>query len=271
MGLGSGILGAIIGGICAGPLGAIIGGGIGAYCFNNNSSSPATSADDISGSPVDNPIMPPLFRCLGKLAKSDGQVSETEAAFIKELMKSWQLPEATRRALGVEFNAGRDSTESFKNLVGQLATELRRYDLFYKLNIPILQTFCALVAIDRNVDANEKILLQEAGEILQAPAVISSFFQDQYADSYRYEQSRQNQSNNNQSAGSLDECYKLLGVDKNATDQEVKKAYRKKAAEFHPDKVQGTGLSAAFIQFAKEQFQEISNAYERICQSRNMK
>ena len=55
-----------------------------------------------------------------------------------------------------------------------------------------------------------------------------------------------------------------------ATNAEVKKAYRKKAAEFHPDKVQGAGLSNDFIQLAKEQFQKISNAYETIAKARNM-
>lgn len=46
--------------------------------------------------------------------------------------------------------------------------------------------------------------------------------------------------------------YKILGVDKNATKDEIKKAYRKLAKEYHPDKNPGN----------EEKFKEVSEAYE---------
>lgn len=48
--------------------------------------------------------------------------------------------------------------------------------------------------------------------------------------------------------------YKLLGVDKNATPVEIKKAYRKLALEYHPDRNKSKD--------AAEKFKEISKAYE---------
>ncbi|NJK70827.1 MAG: molecular chaperone DnaJ [Thermales bacterium] len=51
--------------------------------------------------------------------------------------------------------------------------------------------------------------------------------------------------------------YQILGVDKNATQEEVKKAYRKLAHKFHPDKNPGD-------KSAETKFKEINNAYEVI-------
>lgn len=52
-----------------------------------------------------------------------------------------------------------------------------------------------------------------------------------------------------------EDYYKLLGISKNATDAEIKKAYRKMAIKYHPDKNQGDKA-------AEEKFKEISQAYE---------
>jgi molecular chaperone DnaJ len=52
-----------------------------------------------------------------------------------------------------------------------------------------------------------------------------------------------------------DELYKTLGVSKKATDEEIKKAYRKLAREYHPDRNQGD-------KEAEDKFKEISAAYD---------
>ena len=51
-----------------------------------------------------------------------------------------------------------------------------------------------------------------------------------------------------------DDYYKILGVDKNATESEIKKAYKKLAIKYHPDKNLNN-------KEAEEKFKIISDAY----------
>jgi DnaJ like chaperone protein len=67
----------------------------------------------------------------------------------------------------------------------------------------------------------------------------------------------------------VDSDYKVLGLDKDATDEEVKKAYRKMAIKFHPDKVAQMGEE--YQKGAKEKFQQIQDSYEGIKTRRGMK
>lgn len=54
--------------------------------------------------------------------------------------------------------------------------------------------------------------------------------------------------------------YKVLGIDKTATDEEVKKAYRELARKYHPDNYVNTPLS----ELADEKMKEVNEAYETI-------
>ncbi|OFX88693.1 MAG: molecular chaperone DjlA [Bacteroidetes bacterium GWF2_33_16] len=65
-----------------------------------------------------------------------------------------------------------------------------------------------------------------------------------------------------------DSAYKILEINKSATDDEVKKAYRKMAIKYHPDKVNHLGED--FQNAAKEKFQKVNQAYEKIKKERNM-
>jgi len=72
------------------------------------------------------------------------------------------------------------------------------------------------------------------------------------------------------SAGALDDAYKALGVTKDSSDQEIKRAYRKQMSQYHPDKLIGQGLPEDMIAMATEQSKEIQHAYDLIKKSRNM-
>ena len=58
--------------------------------------------------------------------------------------------------------------------------------------------------------------------------------------------------------------YAVLGIGKNATDDEVKAAYKELARKYHPDNYEGNPLS----DLASEKMQEINEAYDAIMNSR---
>ena len=64
------------------------------------------------------------------------------------------------------------------------------------------------------------------------------------------------------------EAYEMLGVSKNASDADVKKAYRRLMNQHHPDKLVAKGLPEEMIKLANEKTQQIKEAYERIKKSR---
>lgn len=63
--------------------------------------------------------------------------------------------------------------------------------------------------------------------------------------------------------------YKILGLDSSATDNEVKKTYRKMAAKYHPDKVAHLGEDLKNL--AEEKFKSLNDAYQNIKKERGIK
>ena len=63
----------------------------------------------------------------------------------------------------------------------------------------------------------------------------------------------------------MNDPYKVLGVSRDATDDEIKKAYRAMARKYHPDNYMNTPQSS----LAEEKMKEINEAYEQIRKSRS--
>ena len=65
---------------------------------------------------------------------------------------------------------------------------------------------------------------------------------------------------------SSEQHYTILGITKDATDIQVKKAYRKMAVKYHPDKLQG--VSEDIKKLAEEKFLKVKESYEQIMKGR---
>ena len=63
-----------------------------------------------------------------------------------------------------------------------------------------------------------------------------------------------------------DDAYKILEIEKSATDAEVKKAFRTMAKKYHPDKIQH--MDEAYIRGAEAKFRKVQEAYEKIQKER---
>ncbi len=67
---------------------------------------------------------------------------------------------------------------------------------------------------------------------------------------------------------SADNAYKILEIEKSATDSEVKKAFRTMAKKYHPDKLQH--MDEAYRKGAEEKFRKVQEAYEHIQKERGI-
>lgn len=65
---------------------------------------------------------------------------------------------------------------------------------------------------------------------------------------------------------SVKDYYQILEIEESASDEEVKKAYRRMAAKFHPDRV--SSLGEPHVKAAEEKFKSIQEAYEKIKKTR---
>lgn len=116
--------------------------------------------------------------------------------------------------------------------------------------LQLLQYLFGISAADGDVHPREIVIIQSIADYLgidrkDFESVKAMFYRDAEAD------------------------YLILEVEPNASDEEVKKAYRRMAVKFHPDKVADLGEEAQ--RSAKERFQKIQDAWESIKKRRGIK
>ena len=130
-----------------------------------------------------------------------------------------------------------------------------------------IEILIATSLADQHIHETERQLLIHIGaqlgfgkfHIEQLIRMVSA--QQRYAEHRGATDARQRQQN-------LEDAYKILGINNSASNDEVKKAYRKLMNQHHPDKLVAKGLPEEMMKMATEKTQEIKQAYEQIVASR---
>jgi DnaJ like chaperone protein len=202
-----------------------------------------------------------LFISMGKLAKADGRVSQQEIDHTEAFMRKLGMTAAHRQQAIAWFKQGADPAfdigqtyQRFMSVCGQ--TRNLKYVLMVYLTVMAL-------ADGELHPAEEAVLFDIAGRVGYDRTTYQQLL-DMVLNQSRFAQGKTT------SADALDDAYKALGVTKDSSDQEIKRAYRKQMSQYHPDKLIGQGLPEDMIAMATEQSKEIQQAYDLIKKSRNM-
>ena len=196
------------------------------------------------------------FVLMGKLAKADGHISKDEIAHVEQFIKKMGLSNEHRQQAITQFKRG--STANFA-IEETLDTFMDACGNTSNLKQVLLMYLTVMALADGKLDPAEHSLLEKIALRLGYSAAEFKQMLDMLLN-----QSHFSHGSNTSSPSALEDAYKALGVTKDNTDAEIKRAYRKLMSQYHPDKLIGQGLPEDMIAVATEQAKEIQVAYDLI-------
>lgn len=255
------IFGGFIGLIYGGPFGLILGMLVGnTFDQLQARNSEAKGARGSS----QNVFFRVTFMVMGQLAKSDGRVSEQEIDQARFIMDQMGLNESQRKEAIKFFTEGKSPHLDIDRELNQL---LRAVGSKHSLIQMFVEIQLSMAYADGELSLQEKQILDKVCRTLGISALQFQYIHSRIRASQ--EQFRgQFKQNFQSSADELKLAYAVLGVEKTATDDELKKAYRKLMSQHHPDKLVAKGLPEEMMLLAKEKTQEIQTAYDKIRKAR---
>ena len=210
-----------------------------------------------------------VFKVMGHIAKADGRVSENEINNANAVMAHMGLTEQRRQQAIQHFNEGKQSgfnlDACLNEFMQQVGNEPSLIQMFLEIQIG------SAFADGHLGQAERSILVRIATQLGIGQMRLNLIINSVQAQHRFYQQQQQYNANAQSTRVSLDDAYQLLCVKADASDAEVKRAYRKMMAQHHPDKLAAKGLPDDMIEVAKEKTQEIQSAWDLIKNERGIR
>jgi len=246
------MIGGTIGFALGGPIGAVAGAAFGHAFVDKKEDAYLTSIPGRTGSLSSHEeaqlvFFTAAFSMLAKLCKADGQVSEKEIQVVEAFMKQdLQLDATGQQSAKNIFRQAVRSNESFEAFAMQFYSVFKTQPNIIALMMDVL---CRVAAADGHLSDAEDAALRSAARIFNVSEAEFNRVKSKYI-------------------RPADKYYAVLKCDETASNEEIKKQYRKLVTEYHPDKIQAKGLPEEFIKFANDKFAEIQEAYDQIRKKR---
>jgi len=191
---------------------------------------------------------------MGHIAKADGRVSQHEIQAARSLMEQMRLDEAQKQAAIELFQKGKEAGFPLDDVLTQFKSECHRQTTLLRMFFEI-QVQAAMA--DGRMDPAESQVLRHVGRAL-------GFDSAQIEQLIQFVSGASGGQRASAKVQPVSEAYKVLGVSPNASNDEIKKAYRRLTNQHHPDKLVAKGMPEEMIKIANEKTQEIRKAWERI-------
>ena len=269
-----GTLGFLVGGPWGAAIGATVGHGVDRGAAQADLFGPANAAERARLQEV---FVETTFKVMGHLAKSDGRVDETEIAFAESVMTRMGLTDSGRRTAILFFNQGKSNTFAPAPAVADFrrasAGQTQLHQLFLEIQL-------AAVYVRGAPGPAEQRVLEQIRAGLQISLAsfrrVERLIQIQYQILGSAGAWRSGGGTRGERPGAgprpgvtpLAGAYAALGVRPQASDAEVKRAYRLLMNEHHPDKLMSRGAPAEALKMASQKTHEIRQAYETITRAR---
>lgn len=191
------------------------------------------------------------------IIKADGKVMHSEMEFVRKFLRQNFGNDAERQGNDILLKLFEQQklqgSATFKETIRKSCMEMDIH-MDYSTRLQMLNFLVLIAMADGYVSPEEVAAIREVGGYLNI--------------SREDIESMLHLNDGSSDTGSLDDAYKVLGVSPDATDAEVRSAYRQMALKHHPDRVATLGEDVR--KAAEKKFQEINAAKERIWKARGL-